>query len=82
MSESAIAAGVRRIEAVTGAYAEAVVAETQRCLNDVAGLLRASPADVPERVAAVLEERRKQDRQISDLQRKLATGGVRPRWKR
>ncbi|HXA21525.1 MAG TPA: alanine--tRNA ligase [Acetobacteraceae bacterium] len=75
LSESAVAAGVRRIEAVTGAYAEAVVAETQRRLNDVAGLLRASPADVPERVAAVLEERRKQDRQISDLQRKLATGG-------
>jgi alanyl-tRNA synthetase len=75
LSESAVAAGVRRIEAVTGAYAEAVVAETQRRLNDVAGLLRASPADVPERVAAVLEDRRKQDRQISDLQRKLATGG-------
>jgi alanyl-tRNA synthetase len=75
LSESAVAAGVRRIEAVTGAYAEAVVAETQRRLNDVAGLLRASPADVPERVAAVLDERRKQDRQISDLQRKLATSG-------
>jgi alanyl-tRNA synthetase len=75
LSESAVAAGVRRIEAVTGAYAEAVVAETQRRLNDVAGLLRASPADVPERVAAVLEDRRKQDRQISDLQRRIATGG-------
>ena len=75
LSESAVAAGVRRIEAVTGAYAEAVVAETQRRLNEAAGLLRASPADVPERVAAVLDERRKQDRQISDLQRKLATGG-------
>jgi alanyl-tRNA synthetase len=75
LSESAVAAGVRRIEAVTGAYAEAVVAETQRRLNDVAGALRASPADVAERVAAVLEERRRQDRQISDLQRRLATGG-------
>ncbi len=52
LSESAVAAGVRRIEAVTGAYAEAVVAETQRRLNEAAGLLRASPADVPERVAA------------------------------
>ena len=46
LSESAVAAGVRRIEAVTGAFAEAVVAETQRRLNDVAGALRASPADV------------------------------------
>jgi alanyl-tRNA synthetase len=75
LSESAVAAGVRRIEAVTGAFAEAVVAETQRRLNDVAGALRASPADVPERVGALLEERRKLERQVADLQRKLATGG-------
>jgi alanyl-tRNA synthetase len=75
LSESAVAAGVRRIEAVTGAFAEAVVAETQRRLHDVAGALRASPADVPERVVATLEERRKLERQVADLQRKLATGG-------
>ena len=75
LSESAVAAGVRRIEAVTGAFAEAVAAETQRRLHDVAGALRASPADVPERVVATLEERRKLERQVADLQRKLATGG-------
>ncbi len=75
LSESAVAAGVRRIEAVTGAFAEAVVAETQRRLNDVAGALRASPTETPERVAAVLEDRRKLERQVADLQRKLATGG-------
>ena len=75
LSESAVAAGVRRIEAVTGAFAEAVVAETQRRLNEVAGLLRASPADVPERVAAGIEERRKLERQVAELQRRLATGG-------
>ena len=75
LGESAVAAGVRRIEAVTGAYAEAVVAETQRRLHDVAGALRVSPADVAERVGAVLEERRKLERQVADLQRKLATGG-------
>jgi alanyl-tRNA synthetase len=75
LSESAVAAGVRRIEAVTGAFAEAVVAETQHRLNDVAGALRASPAEVPERVAALLEDRRKLERQIAELQRRLATGG-------
>jgi alanyl-tRNA synthetase len=75
LSEGAVAAGVRRIEAVTGAFAEAVVAETQRRLNDVAGLLRASPADAPDRVAAGIEERRKLERQVAELQRKLATGG-------
>jgi alanyl-tRNA synthetase len=75
LSEAAVAAGVRRIEAVTGPFAEAVVAETQRRLNDVAGSLRASPADAPERVAAVQESVRRLERQVADLQRKLATGG-------
>ena len=75
LSESAVAAGVRRIEAVTGAFAEAAVAETQHRLNDVAGVLRASPAEAPERVAALMEDRRKLERQVAELQRKLATGG-------
>ncbi|HET6195691.1 MAG TPA: alanine--tRNA ligase, partial [Acetobacteraceae bacterium] len=75
LSESAVAAGVRRIEAVTGAAAEAVVAETQRRLNDIAGVLRASPVEAPERVAAQQEQIRRLERQVADLQRKLATGG-------
>ncbi len=75
LSESAVAAGVRRIEAVTGAYAEAVVAEMQHRLNEIAGVLRASPAEAPERVAALQENVRKLERQVAELQRKLATGG-------
>jgi alanyl-tRNA synthetase len=75
LSESAVAAGVRRIEAVTGPFAEAAVAETQRRLNDVAGVLRASPADAPERVATTQENVRRLERQVAELQRRLATGG-------
>ncbi len=75
VSEGAVAAGVRRIEAVTGAFAEALVAETQHRLNDVAGALRASPAEAAERVAALQEGNRRLERQVSELQRKLATGG-------
>ena len=75
VSELAVAAGVRRIEAVTGAAAEAVVLEIQHRLNEAAGALRSAPADVPERVTALLDERRKQDATISDLRRQLATGG-------
>jgi alanyl-tRNA synthetase len=75
LSEGAVAAGVRRIEAVTGAYAEAVVAEKDRGLNEIAGALRASPAEAPERVAALVEERRRLERQVAELQKKLATGG-------
>ena len=75
IAESAVGAGVRRIEAVTGAAAEQVVAETQRQLNEVAGALRAPPSEVGERIAALLEERRRLERQLSELQKKLATGG-------
>ncbi len=74
VAESAVAAGVRRIEAVTGAAAEAAVAETARRLAEAAAALRAAPAEVPDRIAALLDERRKLERQVSELQRKLATG--------
>jgi alanyl-tRNA synthetase len=75
VGEAAVAAGVRRIEAVTGASAEALVAETQARLNDAAGALRAAPAEVPDRIAALLEDRRKLQAQVADLQKKVATGG-------
>ncbi|HEY8290550.1 MAG TPA: alanine--tRNA ligase, partial [Acetobacteraceae bacterium] len=75
VSESAVAAGVRRIEAVTGAAAEAVVAEIQHRLNEAAGALRTAPAELADRITALLEDRRKLERQMTDLQRKLATGG-------
>jgi alanyl-tRNA synthetase len=75
VGETAVAAGVRRIEAVTGASAEALVAETTARLNDVAGALRAAPAEVADRIAALLEDRRKLQAQVGELQKKLATGG-------
>ena len=75
VGETAVAAGVRRIEAVTGASAEALVAEMQARLNDAAGALRVAPAEVPDRIAAVLEDRRKLQSQVAELQKKLATGG-------
>ncbi len=75
VSESAVAAGVRRIEAVTGASAEALVYETQSRLNEAAGALRTAPADVTERIVSLLDERRKLEAVIGDLRRQLATGG-------
>jgi alanyl-tRNA synthetase len=74
--ESAVSAGIRRIEAVTGAAAEALVAAGERRLGEVAALLRASPAEVPERVAALVEDRKRLERQVGELQKKLATGGA------
>ena len=75
VGESAVSAGVRRIEAVTGEAALALVAENDRRLAEVAAALRASPAEVPERVAALIEDRRRLERQVAELQKKLATGG-------
>jgi len=74
MSESAVSAGVRRIEAVTGAAALAAVAETESRLAEIAGLLRSSPAEAADRVGQLVEDRRRLERQVAELQRKLATG--------
>jgi alanyl-tRNA synthetase len=76
VGEAAVAAGVRRIEAVTGASAEAVIADIQARLNEAAGALRSAPAEVPDRIAALLEDRRKLQAQVTDLQKKLATGAT------
>jgi len=75
IGESAVAAGVRRIEAVTGAAAEAVAEDVQHRLNEAAGALRAPPAEVPTRIAAMQAENRRLERQVAELQKKLATGG-------
>ncbi|NVJ93306.1 MAG: alanine--tRNA ligase [Methylocystaceae bacterium] len=75
VNESAVAAGVRRIEALTGAAAISYLAEQEVRLNETADMLRATPANVPTRVAALLEERKNMEREIADLRKKLATGG-------
>jgi alanyl-tRNA synthetase len=74
VAEAAVAAGVRRIEAVTGASAESMVAETESRLRDAAAALRAAPAEVADRINALLEDRRKLESQIADLRKRLATG--------
>ncbi len=76
VAEAGVSAGVRRIEAVCAEAALALVNETDRRLSEAAGALRASPAELPDRIAALMEDRRKLERQVSDLQKKLATGGA------
>ncbi|MGH7118364.1 MAG: alanine--tRNA ligase, partial [Acetobacteraceae bacterium] len=75
VSESAIGAGLRRIEATTGEAALQRLSETDRLLADAAAALKTPPADLPARLEALLEERRRLERQITELQRRLATGG-------
>jgi alanyl-tRNA synthetase len=76
VSETAVSAGIRRIEAVTGLAAEKLVADETRLLREAAAALRANPADLPERIGALQEERRRLERQSAELQKKLATGGA------
>ena len=75
VAESAVAAGVRRIEALTGEAARKHLDEQDRRLKSVAASLKVSPADVPARVEALVEERRKLERELGEARKKLALGG-------
>ena len=75
LSEAAVGSGVRRIEALTGAGARAYFAETEKTLLETARELKSQPADVPARVKALIEDRRKLERELADARRKLAMGG-------
>jgi alanyl-tRNA synthetase len=74
VSESAVAAGVRRIEALTGAAAETYVEQEEGLLREAAGAIRATPAELPARLAALLDERKRLERELSEARRQLASG--------
>ncbi|MCB9986319.1 MAG: alanine--tRNA ligase [Rhodospirillales bacterium] len=75
VSESAVSAGIRRIEAVTGDAAIAYLSGRDSMLQKTAQLLKAAPDDVPGRVEALVEERKRLEKEVADLRRKLAAGG-------
>ncbi|WP_336065208.1 alanine--tRNA ligase [Nitratireductor rhodophyticola] len=75
VSEGAVASGVRRIEALTADAARHYLGEQEAQLKRAAGALKVAPADVPARLEAVLEERRRLERELSEAKRKLALGG-------
>ena len=73
--ESALAAGVRRIEAVVGEAARRYVEHQEELLRNAAAALKVSPDQLPGRLSALLEERRRLERETGELRRKLASGG-------
>ena len=75
VSESAVASGVRRIEAVTGEAAVRQVEARDAIIAQAAQALNTAPSEIPARVAALLQERRAMEREMADLRRKLAEGG-------
>ena len=73
--ESGVAAGVRRIEALTRDDARQRLNEDSSALAAIAETLRAPQAEVGERIAALIEDRRKLERELADARKKLAMGG-------
>jgi len=75
VGEGAIAAGVRRIDVLTGAAAEAHVEAEERLLREAAAALKAAPQELPARIAALVEERKRLERELSVARRSAARGG-------
>ncbi|UVI38631.1 alanine--tRNA ligase [Qipengyuania spongiae] len=75
VSESAVSSGVRRIEALTGEAARQWLVGRDEALKTIAGALRTGPEDAVARVTALIEERRKLEKDLAEAKRALALGG-------
>jgi alanyl-tRNA synthetase len=75
VSESAVASGVRRIEARTAEGARAQLVTQSKALREIAALVRAPLEETPARLATLLDERKRLERELADAKRKLAMGG-------
>jgi alanyl-tRNA synthetase len=74
IGETAIAAGVRRIEALTGAQALAYLGRQEALLLEAAAALKTAPAELPARVQSLLEERKRLERELGQARRAMAVG--------
>ncbi|MCP5180986.1 MAG: alanine--tRNA ligase [Pseudomonadales bacterium] len=75
ISEAGVAAGVRRIEAVTGSAAVARVLEQERALRAMAELLRTPVAELEDKLGALLQEQRRLQKEAAELAQKVAAVG-------
>ncbi|MAB12922.1 alanine--tRNA ligase [Parvibaculum sp.] len=75
VGESAVASGVRRIEALTGEGARRYLADQERIAREAAGALKTTVDDLPARVHSLVEERRRLERELADAKKKLALSG-------
>ncbi|MEI9996500.1 MAG: alanine--tRNA ligase [Rhizomicrobium sp.] len=78
LAESAVAAGVRRIEALTSEGARKYLSGQAELAREAAATLKTSAADLPARVAALSDERRKLERELTEARKQLALGKVAP----
>jgi alanyl-tRNA synthetase len=72
VAESAVAAGVRRIEALTGEGARAYLSAQDEKVREASELLKVGPDEMIPRLAAIIDERRKLERQLAEAKRELA----------
>jgi alanyl-tRNA synthetase len=75
VSEAGVASGVRRVEALTGTAARHDLNRTRKDVRALAAELKVPVADVTTRAAAVIEDRKKLERELSEAKKKLAMGG-------
>ncbi len=75
IAEGAVSSGIRRIEALTGDAARLWLTERDAKLREAATALKAAPDEVPARVLALVEDRRRLERELADAKRALALGG-------
>ncbi len=75
LGDSAVAAGVRRIEALTGTTARKYARHLGELAKAASAELKAPLDDMPQRLAQVLDERRRLERELSEAKKKLAMGG-------
>ena len=75
VSDSAVASGVRRIEALTGEAARQWLTAREDRLKEAAATLKSAPEDVPARVAALVDAQRRLERELADAKKALARGG-------
>ena len=75
VNESAVASGVRRIEALTGEAARVYLASQEQLVKDASATLKVPPLKLVERLESLVAERRKLETQVSDLKKQLAMGG-------
>jgi alanyl-tRNA synthetase len=75
VGESAVSSGVRRVEALTGEAARAYLNARDEKLREAAAALKSTPDEVPARIAALLDDRRRLERELAEAKRALVLGG-------
>jgi len=78
ISESAVAAGIRRIEALTGQAALNYLNQRDDLLQSVAAVLKTTPVDIPDRISSLMDERRRLERELLQARQALASGSDGP----